>query len=310
MEEDMIPHNFRPLLAISSDDVTVQPKVRYVSEKLDGVRILFFGGVAYSRSLKPLPNKLLQKLAQDNAEVLEGADGEIIAGDKYAKNVLQRSVSFAMKEDKVDEFTVFLFDRFDANNPQETWFTRYVNLLGIENLPENVEVLRHYMVIENGNYSAFGVNLDLFEQEVLAKGGEGVIARDSEGLYKFGRSGKIKPNIQKIKRFQDAEFKVVGYEQLESNQNEAKTNELGRTARSTSKEGKVPVEALGALVLALPDGRTFNAGSGFTEKQRKELWQEKDTLQGRLAKIKFFGYSPDGVPLLPTFLDFRSELDL
>ena len=311
----MIPHNFRPLLAISSDDVTVQPKVQYVSEKLDGVRILFFGGVAYSRSLKPLPNKLLQKLAQDNAEVLEGCDSEIIAGDSYAKNVLQRSVSFAMKEDKVDEFTVFLFDKYNQHKPNQTWCERFHELKQLK-LPENVEVLEHYYVTQGHLYTPEQlhilpwVDLDLFEQHVLAKGGEGCILRDGEGLYKFGRSGKVKPSIQKLKRFQDDEFRVVGYEQLESNQNEAKTNELGRTARSTSKEGKVPVEALGALVLALPDGRTFNAGSGFTEKQRKELWQERDTLQGRLAKIKFFGYSPDGVPLLPTFLDFRSELDL
>lgn len=313
----MIPKGFKPNLAINSDDVTVQPKVRYVSEKKDGVRVVFFGGVAYSRSLKPLPNKIIQKIAQDNAEVLNGTDGEIIAGDSYAKDVLQRSVSFAMKEDKVDEFTIFLFDRFDPANPNQVWFIRYYKLVAMKNkLPPNVEVLSHYLVEEGYPYTPTNmetlgkVDLDLFEQYVLAKGGEGCITRDGEGLYKFGRSGKIKPSIQKLKRFQDDEFMVVGYEQLESNQNEAKTNELGRTARSTSKEGKVPVEALGALVLALPDGRTFNAGSGFTEKQRKDLWQEKDTLQGRLAKIKFFGYSPDGVPLLPTFLDFRSELDL
>lgn len=309
----MIPHNFRPLLAISSNDVTVQPKVRYVSEKKDGVRVVFFGGVAYSRSLKPLPNKIIQKIAQDNAEVLDGTDGEIIAGDSYAKDVLQRSVSFAMKEDKVDEFTIFLFDRFNLNLPEEPWCERFINLCLLD-LPEHVEVLEHFHEEGSEVYSkAFilrSVNLDEFEQDILSKGGEGCIRRDGEGLYKFGRSGKVKPSIQKLKKFADDEFKVVGYEQLESNQNEAKTNELGRTARSTSKEGKVPVEALGALVLALPDGRSFNAGSGFTEKQRKELWQERDTLQGRLAKIKFFGYSPDGIPLLPTFLDFRSALDL
>lgn len=305
----MLPQGFKPNLAVSSDDVTVQPKVRYVSQKLDGVRCIFFGGVAYSRSLKPLPNKLLQNLAQKYAEVLEGCDSEVIAGGILAKDVLQRSVSFAMKEDKVDDFTIFLFDRYDANNPQETWFTRYVNLLGIENLPENVEVLRHYMVIENGNYSAFGVNLDLFEQEVLAKGGEGVIARDAEGLYKFGRSGKVKPSIQKLKRFQDDQFVVISYSNLEINENEKSINELGLTSRSSSRVGKKAVNLLGSLTCTLDNGNSFSVGSGFTMEQRASLWEERETLVGKYAKVKFFGYSPDGIPLLPTFLDFRDPID-
>ena len=306
-----IPVNFKPLLAVNADKVKQQPMSRYVSEKLDGIRCLFFGGVAYSRTLKPLPNKKLQALAKEYAQVLEGCDGEVIAGgDKYAVGVLQRSNSFCMKADNDDEFRVYLFDRYIPDMP---WITRYMNICeNIFGVP-NVEVLHHYFVRDKDYYpieDTDRVDLDMFEQSVLEKGGEGCIVRSTYGEYKFGRSASKNPELQKVKRFDDAEFTVVGYEQFETNQNELERDERGYAKRSTSKDGKVPVEQLGSLVCSLPDGRTFNVGSGFTLQQRKDLWENRGMLAGKLAKVQYFGYSPDGIPLLPVFLDFRAEIDV
>ncbi len=286
------------MLAVSSDKVKTQPMTQYCSEKLDGVRCVFFGGVAYSRSLKPLPNKVLQDLAKKYAMQLEGCDGEVIAGDLYAKDVLQRSVSFCMNDYKEDDFKIYLFDKFI---PGTAWLTRFSTLHMI-NVPA-VEILEHYLVTSQEF-------LDEFEARVLSKGGEGVMVRDANAAYKCGRSGTKNPELQKVKRFTDDEFLVVGYTQFEHNANEAKTNELGRTSRSTSKEGKVAVDALGSLVCQLGGGKTFNVGTGFTEEQRTLLWTSRDSLVGKLAKVKYFHYSKDGVPLLPVFLDFRDERDM
>lgn len=306
-----IPKDFVPMLAVNMQKVKQQPMSRYVSEKLDGIRCLFFGGVAYSRTLKPLPNKKLQALAKEYAQVLEGCDGEVIAGgDKYAVGVLQRSNSFCMKADNDDEFRVYLFDRYIPDMP---WITRYMNICeNIFGVP-NVEVLHHYFVRDKDYYpieDTDRVDLDMFEQSVLEKGGEGCIVRSTYGVYKFGRSASKNPELQKVKRFDDAEFKVVGYEQFETNQNELERDERGYAKRSTSKDGKVLVEQLGSLVCVLPDGRTFNVGSGFTLQQRKDLWENRGMLVGKLAKVQYFGYSPDGIPLLPVFLDFRAEIDV
>lgn len=306
-----IPKDFVPMLAVNMEKVKQQPISRYVSEKLDGIRCLFFGGVAYSRTLKPLPNKKLQALAKAYAQVLEGCDGEVIAGgDKYAVGVLQRSNSFCMKADNDDEFCVYLFDRYIPDMP---WITRYMNICeNVFGVP-NVEVLHHYFVRDKDYYpieDTDRVDLDLFEQSVLKKGGEGCIVRSTYGVYKFGRSASKNPELQKVKRFDDAEFRVVGYEQFETNQNELERDERGYAKRSTSKDGKVLVEQLGSLVCVLPDGRTFNVGSGFTLQQRKDLWENRGMLVGKLAKVQYFGYSPDGIPLLPVFLDFRAEIDV
>ena len=63
-------------------------------------------------------------------------------------------------------------------------------------------------------------------------------------------------------------------------------------------------------MLQTKDGIQFNCGTGFTDELRLQLWKDRDNLVGNLAKIKFFHYSKDNVPLLPVFLDFRSKEDL
>lgn len=306
-----IPEGFRPLLAVNYDKVKTQPFVRCVSEKLDGVRVVFFGGVAYSRTLKPLPNKQIQKLAQQYSEILEGCDGEVIYGDKYAVDVLQESTSFCMNANKQGDFSIWLFDKY---HPTHHWIDRYISMrhLYIEYpslFPKEVHVLQHYYLVDE-NPRKGDVILEEFEARILALGGEGVMIRDMHGKYKFGRSATREPELQKVKRFNQEEFKVIGYSQLETNQNELERDERGYAKRSTSKDGKQLVEALGSLTLALPDGKHFNAGSGFTSDQRMQFWGERDTLVGRLASVQFFGYSKDGYPLLPVFKAFRSEIDI
>lgn len=305
-----IPEGFVPMLAVNMDKVKQQPATRYVSEKLDGIRCLFFGGVAYSRTLKPLPNKKLQALAKQYADVLESCDGEVIAGgDQYAVGVLQRSNSFCMKADNDDEFCVYLFDRYMPDMP---WINRYMNICEhVVGVP-NVKVLEHYFVREKDSYRTnymHYVDLDMFEQEVLAKGGEGCIVRDAFGKYKLGRSATKNPELQKVKRMDDEQFVVVGYSAFEINNNEKKLNELGYSKRSSSKEGKQEVDMLGSLTCYLDNGKTFNVGSGFTLQQRQEFWKIKEQLIGKLAKVQFFELSKDGIPLLPVFLDFRDIID-
>lgn len=291
----MIPHGFRPLLAVNHDKVSAQPNALYASEKIDGVRVMFFDGTAYSRTIKPLPNRKLQAFAREHKKQLEGCDGELVSGSLYAKDVLQKSVSTAMSTNTEEPFKIFLFDRFI---PNARWYDRY-NTLSLLDGIDFVSVLPHYRV---------GIELELaeFEQEVLARGGEGVMLRDAAGLYKFGRSGTRLPELQKVKRFKDIEAVVIGFAPLEHNANDAHTDELGYTKRSTSKDGKVAREMLGSLQVRLPNGKEFWVGSGFSEADRYELWAARDWSLGKQVTIKYFKESPDGIPLLPTFRTFRA----
>jgi DNA ligase-1 len=290
----MIPYSFKPTLAVNYEKVKSQPQTRFCSEKIDGVRVIFFDGVAYSRALKPLPNTKLQQFAAANKRVVDGLDGEFVVGDLYDPRLLQKSVSAAMSVYDTSDFFIHVFDRYEVHS---TWFERYCAISTMR-LPSCMNVLPHYEMTED-------FDLESFEKRILDLGGEGVMIRNAAARYKCGRSGVINPELQKVKRFVDEEFTVVNYAALERNDNEPTVNELGYTSRSSSKEGKVSQELLGSLELALPDGRTFWVGSGFTEEQRGFYWPVAKTLVGQRATVKYFKKSADGVPLLPSFRTIR-----
>lgn len=294
----MLPENYRPMLAIDCNKVKTQPKDIYASEKLDGIRCVIFGGVAYSRTLKHIPNLSIQAWAKTNAEALEGLDGELIVGDKNAPDVFTNTTSFVMSHDKVQEFKFYVFDRY---HPAQSWLERYYEC-AFKGIPR-VRHLPHYPMINQED-------IDKYESECLAIGAEGIMLRDAEASYKCGRSGTKSPELQKVKRFKTEEFQIVGYEPLYVNQNEATTNELGRTSRSTSKEGLVAVDRLGALLLLSADGKPFSSGSGLNDKARDELWAIRDTLPGQWASVKFFDVGDFSVPRFPVLRGIRDIIDL
>ena len=73
----------------------------------------------------------------------------------------------------------------------------------------------------------------------------------------------------------------------------------GNIILRTSKEGKGKFAGMvGSLELALPDGKTFNAGSGLTDIQRTEMMDWPPI--GQQARIKYEMLSDEGIPLKPT----------
>jgi len=296
-----IPEGFKPQLAIEQTKVKTQPANRYMSEKLDGIRCIVFGGVAYSRSLKRIPNLSIQAYVQHHAEAMEGMDGELIVGDKNALDVFNQSTSGVMRIEGEPDFTFWVFDRW---HPTQTWIERFTRLVNYTRFPARVKVLEHLTVESE-------TQIDEFEATMLAQGAEGVMLRDADAKYKCGRSGTKNPELQKVKRFVDNEFEIIGWEPKYTNTNAAKTNELGRTERSTAKEGMVALDTMGSLILCTSTGSTFSCGSGMTDAIREDLWERRETLMGQLAKVKYFdvgnGYN---VPRFPVLVGIRHKDDL
>jgi DNA ligase 1 len=299
-----IPTDFRPQLAIEHTKVKTQPSSMYMSEKLDGIRCIVFGGVAYSRSLKPIPNKFIQDYIHQYSSVLEGLDGELIIGDKNAPDVFNQSTSGVMRQSGEPNFKFYVFDRWDSTKP---WFVRFTELqkfVEYRAFPDRIIVLEHYAVVDMSD-------IDDFEAEMLEMGAEGVMLRDENAPYKCGRSGTKNPELQKVKRFVDNEFEIIGWEPKYTNTNAAKTNELGRTERSTAKEGMVALDTMGSLILRTSKGYTFSCGSGMTDAIREDLWERRESLMGQLAKVKYFdvgtGYN---VPRFPVLVGIRHKDDI
>ncbi len=126
--------------------------------------------------------------------------------------------------------------------------------------------------------------------------------------YKFGRSTLREFGLMKVKQFADAEFEIVGFAERMHNANELESDELGLAKRSHKKAGMVPMGDLGALECSTHDAKsTFKVGSGFTEHDRKALWEIRETLIGQHVTVKYQDMTPKGVPRFPTYLRIRGD---
>lgn len=284
---------FKPMLAAPVE----LDKLRYpvlASPKLDGVRAIVKNGVVLSRSLKPIPNEHVQKTFGK----LTHFDGELIVGPPTSQTCYRDTVSGVMRADGEPPVMFYGFDHIEHHT--KPYVDRVRELTG--RIQTNWCFLPQKPIQDEKR-------LLTFEAEMLEYGYEGLILRDPHGHYKFGRSTAKEGLLLKLKRFVDAEFKVVGFEERMHNGNEATTNELGRTKRSSHKENKTGRDDLGALIVQRDDGLEFNVGTGFDDALRAHIWANRPEYLGRLAKVKYFAIGMKDAPRHPVFLGFRSEID-
>lgn len=297
---------FKPMLAGTPNDIESDlSKISYpvlVSPKLDGIRATMQEGKLRSRSLKDIPNSNVQRMFQG---LPEGIDGELIFGSPTAPDVFRKTTSIVMSDDK--DATGITFNVFDIHNSQG--FEDRLILLGqvITGRPWRFLPLT---LVEH----VFAHDLErVLHYETLwtERGYEGLMLRSLKGPYKEGRSTLREGYLLKIKRFSDADAEVIGSFELEHNDNVAFQNELGRTARSSSMEGKRKSGILGGLVVRdLKTDVEFNIGTGFDAQQRFELWSMRDALPGRIVKYKYLPTGQKEKPRHPVWLGWRSKEDI
>lgn len=293
--------SFKPMLASPADlDNMRWPKL--ASPKLDGIRASVVNGKLLSRSLKPIPNHYISSILSDPQ--LNGFDGELIVGPPTAKDVFQRSTSGVMKREGTPDFIYYVFDLHDM--PDAGYSKRLLQLqadVGGFGAREAFYI-RHRVLRQDLLHNID--QLHAYEAKAVDEGYEGVILRDPEGLYKFGRSSTLEELLLKVKRFADSEAEILGVEEEMFNGNEAETNELGRTKRSTAKAGLVGKGTMGALrVRDIHHGWVFCIGTGFTADQRAQPWKI-----GSIHKYKYFPVGMKDVPRHPVYIGPRSKLDL
>lgn len=284
------------MLAAPVTDIELLNYPVLASPKLDGIRCVVIDGVAYSRSLKPIPNEEIQEFFSSGK--YDGFDGELICGPYNAPDVFNRSTRFVMKRDARDDWNFYVFDWIQGGITIERMglvealeWSPYVRPV-IQTTIRDAETLREY------------------ERVSLSQGFEGVMIRSMGGEYKHGRSTLKEGLLLKLKRFSDDEATVIGVECLMQNKNIAGVNELGYIERSRAAYGLVPVDALGALIVRRADGVEFKIGSGFTESQRYNLWQNQDEIIGKMVTYKHFEVGAKDKPRFPIFKGFRDEKDI
>ena len=284
----------KPLLAYTVEDTSTLKYPLFASVKLDGIRCLVIDSVAYSRNMKPIKNEYVQKCI--GKPEYNGLDGELIVGDIFAKDCYRQTNSGVMSKDGEPDFQYFVFDRWDMS---DAWYKdRFESIAALP----YVQVVEQKVIVSEAELLAF-------ETELLEKGAEGVMVRSIDGIYKNGRSTAKDGILGKLKRFSDAEYRIVGFVERMHNANEATRNELGYIERSSHKDNLVGRGDLGALVLETADGQQFNCGTGFDDALRAEIWANKDAYMGRMVKVKSFLIGVKDLPRFPVFLGFRDDSD-
>lgn len=278
--------NFQPMLA---DDVILS-QLRYpvmVSPKYDGIRAMTIGGKLQSRNLKPFRNKQLQIIFSD---LPEGLDGELIEGDPKVFGCWPRTQSVVSSfEAEATNVRFFVFDVFLI--PQ----LPYRDRMPLKKWHPKIEVVPQFVAEDE-------TQLLRIEEAWVDKGYEGVMIRDPNAPYKFGRSTVKEGYLLKFKRFTDTECPVVAFEELQHNHNELTRDAMGYAERSSHKSGMVPGDTLGALILDWK-GQALRVGTGFTQEQRKHIWANRSKYSGALVKVKYWSIVKD-LPRHPVFLGF------
>jgi DNA ligase 1 len=302
--------NMKPMLAKDA----IPEKIKYpvaAQDKIDGIRVVIVDGQALSRTLKPIRNAEIQS-ALGRTE-FNGLDGEIVVGPVTAPDAYRKTASFVMAPNKTSEPWVFyVFDKWDeCGSFVERWSLADFIYRESWLREEHIRMLPYTIC-------ATEQELEVFETAKVALGHEGIIIRDPQGTYKFGRSYPADGKLLKVKRFIDFEARVVDVYEEMRNDNEALTNALGRTERSSVKANKHGKDTLGGFVVRAingpAEGVEFKVGTGFSAEDRRELWalwhRKHKPFENAVVKVKSFPIGVKDKPRHPVFLGWRDEEDL
>ncbi len=317
------------------------------SPKLDGIRCLKVNGKMVSRNFKEIPNKFIAWHLADL--VPEGFDGELLLNKitraprinpkkdpaGYEKEVKTIALlnehatvphlipfnyvsSEVMRHDGEPDYAYYVFDY--VLDPTIPYHKR------IEDLKESVgsNVGRRIVIVPT-----FVINneeeLSLAEQKCVNDGFEGLMIRDPNGSYytprylakkALGKRADNRSNskegiLLKIKRFEDGEAEIIGFQEARSNQNEKEIGIFGYSERKSCKDGIVLTDTLGAIfVRDLKTGVEFKIGSGFDDVTRDEIWANRENELGQIVKYKCQPSGAKDKPRFPVFCGFRDKRDM
>ena len=272
--------------------------VKLLEPKLDGVRCITIVNydartvVQYTRNGKVLEN--FSHISDSLLGIIDDLGRSYVLDGEVVSSSFQTLMKQVHRKDDVQasDARLMLFDIIPLIEFQEGKSTlgqrRRTNLLksfkpvfdrcGSVDIIEQTEVNLNEMVGE--------VQFRAFNKEAIEQGFEGIMIKDPNALYECKRS----TSWLKQKPFIEVSLEVVNVEE--------------GTGRNVGK--------LGALVCSgQDDGKDIlvNCGSGFSDDDRSEFWDSRDSLPGQIVEVRADAVTQnqDGTYSLrfPRFLRFR-----
>ena len=271
--------------------------------KLDGVRVLAYIGVnnqvtLYSRNGKVFENfsHIENALGNDAFQIklkLLAGEGVVLDGEIIGETFQSLMKQARRKTDADASDSVFyVFDWMSINDFQRGYWNA-----PLRKRIDRLELLRNVFGAESAVKIMPGIEVDLdaseghdimrrFAEDAVTEGYEGIMIKSLEAPYECKRNSfwmKWKPTIT-------VDLAIVGFEP--------------GTGRNAGR--------LGAIICEGEDqGRQIrvNVGSGFTDAQRDEFWETRDTLMGVVTEVQadVVSQNQDGTYSLrfPRFVRFR-----
>lgn len=282
-----------------------------VTEKLDGVRRILIkeNGVCKFFSRSGHEDDGLVEILQEAKYLPDNFvyDGELLAKGTFKDSIAQRQATNSIANLKGQK-TGLVFNVFDMV-PIKDFYAGYCKISAQERKIRLAATLKDdslQLIDEQWvpRQIAFGVDVDLqyivavpilgvvhslseaepIVEAIWARGGEGVMLNTESGPYEVKRS----KHLLKVKHTEEHVLTVVDI--LEG------TNKYE--------------DSLGAIVVDYK-GSKVGVGSGFTDAQRQEIWDNTEKYIGRKAEIETFGESTNSQGFIslncPIFKRFVGE---
>jgi len=292
-----------------------------VQVKIDGVRALNINGTLTGRSLDPF--KGFGVTEYWSRPCFKGLDGEMILGSNPASTdrlcSLTTGAMGAFKGiTETPNLSWWVFD--DLTNPADSYSVRYARL---KVRVASLDHPRVYLVplhIANSREE-----LDALIARFFDEGYEGAIIRNLDAPAKEGRPSKVKQELVRVKGWMDSEMLVTGFTEGQTNTNEAKTNTLGRTERSSAKDGMVPNGMVGSIHGTMigdcfhpitgeqlfADGLPITIGTGtMTDAELLDYFKHPEKLVGHPVKFKHLAHGTKTLPRMGQYLSHRLPQDM
>jgi len=293
----------KPLKPSSVEDFGLLRFPLLGSPKIDGFRCRIAKHEAMTSNWKPFVNPYVQGQLIDCPP---GLDGEITVGMPRGEGVYNRTSSGVTAKTGEPKFTFWVFDTFAV--PDAAFVDRHkAATMEVKRLKnKHVAIVPHRLIHSMDELLAY-------EAQQLLAGYEGIMLRDPQGVYKFGRSTPKEGILWRIKRFEDSEFRIEGWFEEQANNNEAKADELGRSKRSSHKANKTGKGRLGGFTgTDIHTGQPVRVGTGFKENERIAWWMLDfdKAFKGKFGKYKKQMVGEKDKPRHSVWLGFRDPDDI
>ena len=292
-----------------------------VQVKIDGVRALNINGTLTGRSLDPFKGfGITEYWSKPEFRYL---DGEMTLGPNPAS------------PDRLCSLTTGALGAFKGVTSMADVYLHCFDWLAEPNLPyfQRYEMLKAYVEkLDHPRVKLVPLHIANNREELDAliarffdEGYEGAIIRNLDAPAKEGRPSKVKQELVRVKGWMDSEMLVTGFTEGQTNTNEAKTNTLGRTERSSAKDGMVPNGMVGSIHGTMigdcfhpitgeklfADGLPITIGTGtMTDAELLDYFKHPEKLVGHPVKFKHLAHGTKTLPRMGNYISHRLKEDM